>query len=194
MYKLPTYITDNDFDQTQLKEVLTSGKVENNIDSYNNLFLSIDEVSQKSKLGDYLIAVPTTKRKTIPQQVETFYDIQFSELTDFIVTDEDSLANDSFPEIEEEVSDGIGEEQLLQAQIDELSNALDEEIEKSVRFKETAAETFEASKSIIVSQRIASGEGNSHEDFSDTFPFLPISEQQKLTDTPQAEKFPFMGG
>ena len=194
MYKLPTYITDNDFNQTQLSKALTTGEVDNTIDVYNNLFLSTDEVTQESDLGEYLIAVPTKKRKNIPEQVETFYDVQFSELTDFIAEAEDSAEGDLFPEIEEEVSDGISEEQLLRAQIDELSDALDEEIEKGVRFKENAAESFEASKSIIISQRIASGEGTSHEDFGDTFPFLPKTEQQKLTDTSQVEKFPFMSG
>jgi len=194
MYKLPTYITDNNFDQTQLNEILNTGEVDNNIDNYNNLLLSADKVTEESDVGNYLITVPTRKRKPIPQQVETFYDVQFAELIEESEIAAAAADDELYPNIEEEVYDGIGEEQLLQSQIDELSETLDKEIEDAVRFKEDAAQTFEASRNLIIGQRIASGEGNSHEDFSDTFPFLPLTVEQKLTDSSQGEKFPFMGG
>ena len=63
-------------------------------------------------------------------------------------------------------------EQALQAQIDELSNRLDEEIGNSVKLKEDAEPRhLRSAKDIIVSQRIAGGEGNAPSEFSDVFSF-----------------------
>ena len=85
-------------------------------------------------------------------------------------------------------------EQTLRTQIDELSNRLDEEIGNSVKLKEDASETFTGpAKDIIVSQRIVSpGEGNAPSEFSDVFPFLPKSAEERQNEG--VDPFPFMGG
>ena len=195
MYKLPEYISEEAFNQTELESGLQLGKFNNQRDGFNNLIIKFDAVTPDSSVGDYLVGVPTEKRKQIPQQIETFYDTTISEFPD-ATQDSDTSDITQASEINsvvEEVEAGIEEQQLLQSQIDELSEKLDEEIDKSVRFKEDASQTFAASRDLIVSQRIASGEGSSPADFADTFPFLPLNETAKLNDNLPREGFPFMG-
>jgi regulator of replication initiation timing len=193
MFEFPDYISKQGFNQTELTEAIKLGAFDNQRDSYNNLVIKSDEVTQDSKVGDYLIAIPTEKRKQIPQQVETFYDTTIGEFSDIESDELDEVTTTELTTIVDEVEESIEEQQLLQSQIDELSEKLDEEIDKAVRFKEDASQTFAASRDLIVSQRIKSGEGDSPNDFSDTFPFLPLTEAEKLNDDLPREQFPFMG-
>ena len=72
MRKLPEYLKEEDFNQTQLQKLLTSGELENDIDSFNTISFSTEKTSQDSKLEDYIMLIPTEKRKPIPPQVETY--------------------------------------------------------------------------------------------------------------------------
>ena len=174
MYKLPEYITSESFNQTELEAALKSGEFNNQRDGFNNLIIKFDAVTTESSVGDYLVGVSTKKRKQIPQQIETFYDTSISEFPDAEQPGEITLSQTTeVDSVVDEVESNIEEQQLLQSQIDELSEKLDEQIDKSVRFKEDASQTFAASRDLIVSQRIAQGEGASPADFADTFPFLP---------------------
>ena len=138
--------------------------------------------------------IPTEKRKAIPPQLETYVPTVVTDFAGDIASnpDEDVQLLDELENLEEEMDNMITSEQMLQAQIDELSNRLDTEISNSVKVKEDSAETYSAAKDIIVSQRIASGEGNSPQEFSDVFPFLPISAEEKANQVP--DPLPFMGG
>tara|TARA_Y100001933_G_scaffold265167_1_gene336279 strand:+ start:1265 stop:1849 length:585 start_codon:yes stop_codon:yes gene_type:complete len=193
MYEFPDYISKESFNQAELDVAIKTGAFENTRDSYNNLVVKIDEVTQDSKVGDYLIAIPTEKRKQIPEQVETFYDTTVGEFSDVEQNEVDEVVATELNSVVDDVEDDITEQKLLQSQIDELSEKLDEEIDKAVRFKEEASQTFSASRDLIVSQRISAGEGSSPNDFSDTFPFLPLTESEKLNDNLPREQFPFMG-
>lgn len=194
MRKLPEYLKEEDFNQTQLQKLLTSGELENDIDSFNTISFSTEKTSQDSKLEDYIMLIPTEKRKPIPPQVETYVPTTVTDYASDIAPnpDEDVQIVDDLENLEEEMNDMITSEQMLQAQIDELSNRLDTEISNSVKAKEDAAETYSAAKDIIVSQRIAAGEGNSPQEFSDVFPFLPITAEEKANQVP--DPLPFMGG
>ena len=194
MYKLPEYIETQEFNQTELEESLKSGAFNNQRDARKNLIVKLDDPTFESSVGDYLVGIRTEKRKQIPQQIETFYDTTISEFPDAQVEDEtDPAQSTELSELLDEVESDIDEQKLLQSQIDELSEKLDEEIDKSVRFKEDAVQTFQASRDLIISQRIAAGEGQSPSDFSETFPFLPLSSAEKLSDDLPREGFPFMG-
>ena len=91
------------------------------------------------------------------------------------------------------MDDAISNEQMLQAQIDELSSTLDEEMSKNVKFREDSAEMYLAAKDTIISQRITSGEGTSADDFQDVFPFLPKTSEEKEKSLDRIENFPFLG-
>lgn len=194
MRKLPEYLKQEDFNQTELQKLLTAGELDNNIDSFNTISFSIEDTSPDSKLSDYILLIPTEKRKPIPPQVETYVPTQVTDYANDVATnqDEDVEILDELGDVNEQMDEMLSSERALQAQIDELSNRLDTEISNSVKLKEDSAETFSAAKDIIVSQRIAAGEGNSPQDFSDTFPFLPITAEEKNNQPP--EPFPFMGG
>jgi len=194
MYKLPEYIEAHEFNQSELDESLKSGKFNNQRDAMNNLIVKFGDPAEGSNVGDYLIGVPTQKRKQIPQQIETFYDTSISEFPDAQGDGtEDPTQTSELLDVLDEVEENIDEQKLLQSQIDELSEKLDEEIDKSVRFKEDAVQTFNASRDIIITQRIAAGEGNSPSDFSEVFPFLPLTSTEKLSNDLPRESFPFMG-
>ena len=193
MYQLPEYLTENQFNQEKLMKVLSSGELAKKVDNFNNLIISLDDVTEETDLTEHLLLIPTERRKNIPAQVETYYDMEVSEFTDSIAVEGEDEEVVTYDEIEEEVESQLQEEQLLQAQIDELSDKLDEEMSRNVRFREEAAQTYEAARSTIVSQRIIAGEGNTPSDFSQTFPFLPLTAEEKQAEYPQIEKFPFMG-
>ena len=189
----PSYIADKNFNQSDLNSFIKTGDIENERDSFGNIFIKTENETQESDLGDYYISVPLGKKKLIPEQIDTFYNTQINEFA--TIKNVDGSDDSQLLETEDltllaDVEAEIDEQKLLQAQIDELSNKLDEEMEKTVKFTEDANETFRASKDIIISQRIAAGEGISPDDFSDVFPFLPLSEEEK-NKPPSIESFPF---
>ena len=139
MYNLPKYISDENFNKDGLDELLKSGTLNNNVDSAGNFNISFDEITQESNLGDYLVGVPIEKTTQKQEQIETFFSIDFEEFTDVEGVDQEDDVNALYSEIEEEQENRIEEEQLLQAQIDELSNILDKEMERNVKFKEEAS-------------------------------------------------------
>lgn len=194
MRKLPEYLKEEDFNQTELQKLLNSGELENDIDSFNTISFSTETTNQDSKLENYIMLIPTEKRKAIPPQLETYVPTVVTDYAGDIASspDEDVQIIDELENLEEEMDNMITSEQMLQAQIDELSNRLDTEISNTVKEKETSAETYSAAKDIIVSQRIAAGEGNSPQEFSDVFPFLPITAEEKANQVP--DPLPFMGG
>lgn len=193
MNKFPSYITEKKFNQTELSNFLRNGELKNERDQFGNIIIKTESETIDSSLGDYLIAIPTTKKKLIEEQIETFYNTNISEFD--VESDDESINNGNLTATEDitlldSVDEELTEQKLLQAQIEELSIRLDEEMEKSVKFSEDANETFRASRDIIVSQRIQAGEGISPDDFGDTFPFLPLSEEEK--NQPRSiESFPF---
>lgn len=193
MNNFPSYINEKKFNQTELSNFLRSGDFKNERDQFGNIIIKTETETVDSSVGDYLIAIPTTKKKLIEEQVETFYNTDISEFdveSDNELSNGDDLATTEDITLLDSVDEELTEQKLLQAQIDELSNRLDEEMEKSVKFSEDANETFRASRDIIVSQRIQAGEGTSPDDFGDTFPFLPLSEEEK--NQPRSiESFPF---
>lgn len=194
MKKLPEYLKEEKFNQRNLQTLLTEGNLENKIDSFNTISFSTDDINENSQLEDFLLLIPTEKRRPIPPQVETYIPTQVTDYVQDIATnpDEEVSVIDEVEDIEQEMENMLTSEQALQAQIDELSNRLDEEIGNSVKLKEDAAETFTAAKDIIVSQRIAAGEGNAPSEFSDVFPFLPKSAEERQNEG--VDPFPFMGG
>ena len=194
MRKLPEYLKEENFNQNELQKLLTEGSLSNKIDTFNTISFSTEKTNNDSKLEDFLLLIPTEKRRAIPPQVETYIPTSVTDYSsDTIISPEEEIeVLESVENIEEEMNNMLSSEQALQAQINELSDRLDTEIGNSVKFKEEAAETFTAAKDIIVSQRIAAGEGDSPQDFSDTFPFLPITAEERLNQLP--EPSPFMGG
>ena len=194
MRKLPEYLKQENFNQTELQKLLTNGELDNKIDTFNTISFSTEKTDADSKLEDFLLLIPTEKRKAVPPQVETYIPTKVTDYSgDTAVSSEEEMeVLESIEDVEEEMNNMLSSEQALQAQINELSDRLDTEIGNSVKFKEESAETFSAAKDIIVSQRIAAGEGDSPQDFSDTFPFLPITAEQRQNQLP--EPSPFMGG
>jgi hypothetical protein len=194
MRKLPEYLKQENFDQTELQKLLTAGDLDNKIDSFNTISFSIEDTSPDSKLSDYILLIPTEKRKPIPPQVETYVPTNVTDYAADITSTQDEAVEilDGLESVEQQMNDMLTSEQALQAQIDELSNRLDTEISNSVKLKEDSVETYSAARDIIVSQRIAAGEGNSPQDFSDVFPFLPATAEEKANQP--LEPFPFMGG
>jgi hypothetical protein len=194
---LPTYITTYDFNQKSYDEFLKTPNDGSQLDEYRNLIISSNSDDPDiEEVDKFLIKVIPRKNMFDQVQVENFFDTKVSEFTDTesdienTTTDED-LVVEFAEEIEDELGDQLAQEQILQSQIDELSDTLDTEIEKGVKFQENAAENFSASKDLIISQRISLGQGSTAADFSEKFPFLPKSEDE---DEETADGFPFMSG
>lgn len=195
MYKLPKYISEENFNQELIGDLLNGGKLTNNIDTAGNYSISFDEITNESKLGDYLVAIPVEKTIQKQEQIETFFSVEFEEFTDVEGIDEKDDVDNLYSDIEKQQVDRIEEEQLLQAQIDELSDILDKEMERSVKFKEESAEMYNATKDLIITYRIKNGEGKGKDDFATKFPFLPLtSDQLETGEDPDVDKFPFLSG
>lgn len=194
MKKLPEYLKEESFNQKNLQDLLQEGQLQNKIDSFNTISFSTDDIDESSALEDFLLLIPTEKRRPIPPQVETYIPTQVTDYEQDIATnpDEEVSVVDELDDVTQEMENMLTSEQALQAQIDELSNRLDEEIGNSVKLKEDATETFSAAKDIIISQRIAAGEGNAPDEFSNVFPFLPKTAEEKQNEG--VDPAPFMGG
>lgn len=197
MYRLPEYITEYKFNQEKLNEIFQSGAITNTYDTFDNLILSTD--SQDGEIDSpekFLILVETEKSEYDPNAVEEFGDVEFSEFTDTASqvesTKSSPLISSVYEDIESDVANQLGQENILQTQIDELSNMLESEADKNVKFQEDAEMNFRAAKGLIIKQRIAAGEGEVETDFSDSFPFLPLTGEQKETGETGVETSPFM--
>ena len=181
-YVFPGYITKYNFNQEKLDEIFKSRAIENEIDQFNNLILST-EFSDTETIDDpekFLILVETKRMNYDLAAVENFTDTEFTEFESDTATFTDSISTPSYDEIDSDMANQLAQENILQAQIDELSNMVELEANKTVKFQEDAEMNFRAAKGVIVKQRIAAGEGKEEIDFSDAFPFLPLTEEQKL--------------
>ena len=195
MNNLPAYLKESKFDQQKLKKLLTEGELDRSEDNFGVLNFNLNEETSESKLEEHLLLIPMEKLPIIPPQVETYAATDVIEYADDVEELEEVLPEDDeeLSSIEEDLEDAISNEQMLQAQIDELSSTLDEEMSKNVKFREDSAEMYLAARDTIISQRIASGEGNSADDFQDVFPFLPKTSEEKEKSLDRIENFPFLG-
>jgi hypothetical protein len=193
----PTYITAYDFNQESYDEFIKTPNDGSQLDEYSNLILSSNSDDLDIvEVDKFLIKVTPRKNMFDQVQVENFFDTRVSEFTDTESDPENTSTDEELvvefaDEIEDELGDQLAQEQILQSQIDELSDTLDTEIERGVKFQENASENFSASKDLIISQRISLGQGTTDTDFSEKFPFLPKSEDE-VEET--ADSFPFMSG
>ena len=191
----PTYLTAYDFNQQSLDEFIRHTEPKSQLDEYNNLVLNsnIDD-SNIVEVDRFLVKMQPRKNMFDQVQIENFFDTKVSEFSDVESSAESTMSDSEIvtefiEEVEEEIGDQLAQEQILKLQINELSDTLEVEIEKGVKFKENATQTYSASKDVIVGQRIQLGQGASASDFSDKFPFLPRSEEESELET---DKFPFM--
>lgn len=203
---LPEYITKYNFSQDTIQQAFHEKQLPSEVDNFNNLLLSSD--INKEEIQDiekYLLYVPLQKKAYFKDQVENFYDTEFTEFMDVEASHSAAeLANSAtidqemLEEINEEISDQLISDEIYQKQIDEMSNALEKEIEKNVKFREDANQNFSSSRDLIVSQRIQLNQGISDSDFSEKFPFFPLSEidndAELQLETESADQFPYMGG
>tara|TARA_A100001037_G_scaffold67550_1_gene59971 strand:+ start:505 stop:1101 length:597 start_codon:yes stop_codon:yes gene_type:complete len=191
---VPKYIENYDFDQESYDVFVNTPIDGSQLDEYNNLIMrsNIDEEGI-TDVDNFLWKISPRKNTFSQVQVENFFDTGISEFQEIELVDTNSGSPTEISEFASEVDAEIGEqlanEQILQTQVEELSNTLDIEIEKGVKLKEDATETYQAAKDLIVSQRISAGEGQTSADFSNKFPFLPLSEGEEET---SGDKFPFM--
>ena len=195
MNNLPQYLKESKLDQSKLKELFTTGELTRSSDNFGVLNFNLNPENQDSKLEEHFLLVPMERREIIPPQVETYTSTEVVEYAEDVepVEELDFENDEELSTIEEDLEDAISNEQLLQAQVDELSSKLDEEMGRNVKFREDSAEMYLAARDTIIAQRINSGEGTSAEDFQDVFPFLPKTSEEKQKSIDRIENFPFMG-
>lgn len=195
MNNIPNILKESNFNQQKIQNLFTSSNLDVNSDDFGVLNFSQNEVTDDSSLSDFLLTIKTEKRKIVPPKVETFTTTDVIEYQEEITSfEQPDIEDDSeFSAIEEDVDMAISNEQMLQAQIDELSSKLDEEMANNIKFREDSAEMYLAARDTIVSQRIGSGEGINSDDFEDVFPFLPKVSKERNESTQRVETFPFMG-
>ena len=79
-------------------------------------------------------------------------DTKISEFGEYIESavseDEGVTISDFINEIDEEIQSQVDQENVLQAQLDEMTEILDAEIERSVQFKEKTSENFKSARKI----------------------------------------------
>lgn len=195
MNNLPKYLKESNFDQRKLKEMFSSAELTRSADNFGVLNFNLNEETQDSKLEEHFLLVPMEKKEIIAPQVETYTNTEVIEYAESVepIEELDFENDEELSSIEEDLEDAISNEQLLQAQVDELSSKLDEEMGRNVKFREDSAEMYLAARDTIIAQRINSGEGTSADDFQDVFPFLPKTSEEKQNSIDRIENFPFMG-
>ena len=63
---------------------------------------------------------------------------------------------------------------------------------KNIKEQEDSETNYRAAKALIIQQRIVAGEGATESDFSDAFPFLPLTAAQLAAGETGVENSPFM--
>jgi hypothetical protein len=195
MNNIPNILKESNFNQQKIQNLFTSSNLDVNSDDFGVLNFSQNEVTDDSSLSDFLLTIKTEKRKIVPPKIETFTTTDVIEYQEEITSfEQPDIEDDSeLSTIEEDVDMAISNEQMLQAQIDELSSKLDEEMANNIKFREDSAEMYLAARDTIVAQRIDSGEGVNSDDFEDVFPFLPKVSKERTEAAQRVETFPFMG-
>lgn len=195
MNNIPNILKESNFNQQKIQNLFTSSNLDVNSDDFGVLNFSQNEVTDESSLSDFLLTIKTEKRKIVPPKIETFTTTDVIEYQEEITSFEQPDIEDDaeLSTIEEDVDTAISNEQMLQAQIDELSSKLDEEMANNIKFREDSAEMYLAARDTIVAQRIDSGEGANSDDFEDVFPFLPKVSKERTEAAQRVETFPFMG-
>ena len=188
----PEFLEKYDFNLESYAEFLSNNNPESQMDEFGNLVLraNLDDPNIQ-ETDKYIIKVRSKKHMIDNAQVELFMDTELSEFKDQaedVSTNSDDNISDFGEEVDTEIRTQLENENVLQVQLDEMSDILDTEIEKGVQFQEKSSENFSAAKDVIISQRISLGEGSTADDFSDKFPFLPLNETQEDT----GDAFPFM--
>jgi hypothetical protein len=189
----PEFLDKYDFNLESYANFISNGEPKSQLDEYGNLILNSNiEEPNLIDSDKFIIKVTAKQYKLDQQQVELFMNTELSEFqgqSETINTEQDNeLVSDFGVDIDTEIRSQLQQETILRTQIDEMSDILDTEIAENVQFQEKSSENFSAAKDLIISQRISLGEGNTSDDFSDKFPFLPLNETQETS----ADVFPFM--
>lgn len=195
MSKLPSYVTQYNFNQERLDEFLKSGDLGNEYDSFGNLLLtSANEVvsTNSTAIEKHLIAIGTSKRKYSRNKLDEFMDTEFTEFLDGSSPGDTLDQTSDMQNIETNIAKQLSQENILQTQIDELSDILEQETDKNIKGQEDSEANYRAAKALIIQQRIAAGEGSSEADFSDAFPFLSLTDAQLAAGETGVENSPFM--
>lgn len=195
MKEIPQILKESNFSQDKIQSLFTEETLDVNTDGFGVINFSQNEVTNDSNLEDYFLTIKTEKRKIVPPKIESYATTDVIEFQGELQSFEEAPIeeNEDLVNIEEDLDDAINNEQMLQAQIDELSSKLDEEMARNIKFSEDSAEMYLAARDTIIAQRIAAGEGAGSDDFEDIFPFLPKSSTERDTSTARVESFPFMG-
>jgi len=184
--KYPVYITRYEIDQSELSEFVEGGEHKENIDSTGNQIIKTDS----DTVENCFITIRQVKTEFSKDKIEQNYETKFTEFSDLVKSD-DKSENLS---IEDDVTDinnaHQNQENILNNQLEELTKILEVESQKNIKFKEDAQQNYLATKNLIIDMRIKNGEGNNPEDFSDAFPFSPLS--QENTSTTDYNPIPFL--
>ena len=184
--KYPVYITRYEIDQSELSEFVEGVEHKENIDSTGNQIIKTDS----DTIENCFITIRQVKTEFSKDKIEQNYETNFTEFSD-LVKSEDKSENLS---IEDDITDinnaHQNQENILNNQLEELTKILEIESQKNIKFREDAQQNYLATKNLIIDMRIKNGEGNKPEDFSDAFPFSPLS--QENTSTTDFNPIPFL--
>lgn len=184
--KYPVYITRYEIDQSELSEFVEGVEHKENIDSTGNQIIKTDS----DTIENCFISIRQVKTEFSKDKIEQNYETNFTEFSD-LVKSEDKSENLS---IEDDITDinnaHQNQENILNNQLEELTKILEIETQKNIKFKEDSQQNYLATKNLIIDMRIKNGEGNKPEDFSDAFPFSPLS--QENTSTTDYNPIPFL--
>ena len=164
---IPQYIKIHDLDQVELSDILSGGKINENIDPTGNHIID----TTKDDIENSLMKISQSKTEFSKDKIDQFYSTQFTEFTDNLENENNDLIIED--DIKQTSDDNLSEKAVLETQIDELSKILEMESQRNIAIEEASEQNYNAMKSVIIEQRIKNNEGTTEHDFSDSFPFLP---------------------
>tara|TARA_B100001093_G_scaffold215047_1_gene206342 strand:+ start:10304 stop:10885 length:582 start_codon:yes stop_codon:yes gene_type:complete len=167
---IPEYLDNNNFDQTQLNNLLTGTNVTENIDDSGNLIVDMN----KEDINNNITLLKQNITEFSNDKIEQNYDTSFNELINESDAQNNVMVEEDIKQLSE---DQLKRESVLENQLDELANVLERESQRNIKIQEDAETNYNAMKSVILEQRIKNGEGVDEADFSDSFPFLPKREE-----------------
>ncbi|MHA2407966.1 MAG: hypothetical protein ACXACA_06315 [Candidatus Ranarchaeia archaeon] len=164
---LPKYL--DKFSDEDVNRLLEVGFVSSSFDDFGNIAIDKDEASITASV----ITFPMTLDVYDDQKVLENFDIAFEEFVAVPITNVELEASASL------LADG--ELTADTSEVDATTAALESEIanlESELESAQGDQVLIGASRDEIIRLRIALGEGTTSNDFSDTFPYLPLNDPE----------------
>jgi hypothetical protein len=204
MANVPEFLTKLNYSNDALGDMVENGSVDSEFNQFNVVKLESDLETNDivENVNTSLISVPLYSIPYDKDRIQSAFDLTFTDFGEDTGVSATSAVFGSLSSLTTASSDGDVVEAVQNeianltntsaSQANEISTLLDllDQLEgENLTFVQEAGENYNRMRELITGLRIQLGEGNTTSDFSNVFPFLPLSNTEVTVEPP--DPFPF---